>query len=637
MARKLTVWRAYKTNRSDPKLKERYKQLTADCKNAVRKHEIYKERKVIESNNLGAFYNHVNKRLTSRSSVGTLLTPDGVAAETDVDKAELLNDYFSSVCTTDDGNQPEFATLASDDGISHVSFDAARLIAATRRIKTKCATSSGPDGYPVMLLRNTIGVLAQPLAQMYTSFMSVGKLPTSWKSAIVTPIYKKGPSSDPGNYRPVSQTSVFCKLMERVIVSDVTAYMSENGFITKEQHGFLRAKSTETNLLETLSDWTVAIDNKQTQTVVYVDFSKAFDTVSHAKLLIKLKGYGISGDLLNIITDFLAGRSQRTRVGQHLSSSKYLSSSIVQGSCLGPLLFLIFINDIAKIFDTTVTPKLYADDLKIYTSIESNVDNNRLQQNVDRLTQWAKTWQLTISIKKCQTMHISRKRDKILWTTTFNIESSPLPNCDIVRDLGVEVDSNLSFSQHISHIVSKALSRSYLLSRSFTSRDTSTLVKAFKIYVRPIVEYCSTVWSPHLAKDIDLLESVQRRFTKHLPGLRKTSYPERLKRTGLERLDVRRLRYDLIMTYKILFGIIRVDSAQFLSLSHNTNNRGHEYKLYTNVVATDARNCFFSNRVVPVWNDMPDSVDYSSLAKYKKSIRNIDLTKYCKHLQYECH
>jgi hypothetical protein len=179
--------------------------------------------------------------------------------------------------------------------------------------------------------------------------------------------------------------------------------------------------------LVTLSDWTVAIDNKQTQTVVYVDFSKAFDTVSHAKLLIKLKGYGISGDLLNIITDFFAGRSQRTRVGQHLSSSKYLSSSIVQGSCLGPLLFLIFINDIAKIFDTTVTPKLYADDLKIYTSIESNVDNNRLQQNVDRITQWAKTWQLTISIKKCQTMHISRKRDKILWTTTLNIESSPLP------------------------------------------------------------------------------------------------------------------------------------------------------------------------------------------------------------------
>jgi hypothetical protein len=234
-------------------------------------------------------------------------------------------------------------------------------------------------------------------------------------------------------------------------------------------------------------------------------------------------------------------------------------------------------------------------------------------------------------------MHISRKRDKILWTTAFNIDSSLLPNCDIVRDLGVEVDSGLNFSMHINHIVSKALTRSYLLSRSFTSRDTATLVKAFKVYVRPIVEYCSVVWSPHHAKDINLLESVQRRFTKHLPGLRNTSYPERLKRTGLERLDVRRLRYDLMMTYKILFGIIRVDSTQFFTLSHNTSNRGHDYKLYTNAVATDARKFFFCNRVVPVWNDMPDSVDYSSLGKYKKSICDIDLTKYCKNLKYDCH
>ena len=173
--------------------------------------------------------------------------------------------------------------------------------------------------------------------------------------------------------------------------------------------------------------------------------------------------------------------------------------------------------------------------------------------------------------------------------TTFNVDSIPLPNCEIVRDLGVEVDSELNFSRHINHIVGKALTRSYLLSRSFTSRDTPTLVRAFKVYVRPIVEYCSAVWSPHAAKDIDLLESVQRKFTKRLPGLRKMSYPDRLKHTNLERLDVRRLRYDLVMAYKILFGLVRVDSAQFFILSHNTNNRGHDYKLYIHAVTTDAR------------------------------------------------
>ena len=166
----------------------------------------------------------------------------------------------------------------------------------------------------------------------------------------------------------------------------------------------------------------------------------------------------------------------------------------------------------------------------------------------------------------------------------------------------------------------------------------TTLVRAFKVYVRPIVEYCSAIWSPHLAKDIDMLESVQRRFTKYLPGLRKTSYTDRLKRTNLERLDVRRLRYDLVMAYKILFGnSAGMDSTQFFTLSHNTNNRGHNYKLYTSAVATDTRKYLFSNILVPVWNEMPDSVVYSSLKKYRQSVRTIDLTKYCKKLQYDSH
>lgn len=170
----------------------------------------------------------------------------------------------------DDGQNPHFIPIiaADDKGINSIAFDEARLLAATRRIKTKCQMSSGPDGYPIILLKNTITSLAGPLAQMFTSFMSVGKIPSSWKSANVTPIYKKGPSSDPANYRPISQTSIFCKLMERVIVADITSYMMEKGFISHYQHGFLRGRSTTTNLLESLSDWTVAIENKSPQSVI---------------------------------------------------------------------------------------------------------------------------------------------------------------------------------------------------------------------------------------------------------------------------------------------------------------------------------------------------------------------------------
>jgi len=629
-SRKLAVWRALKANPDDPKLKEKYSKLTADCRYAIKQYEVYKENKVINSNNVGDFYKHVNKNLSSRSKIGNLKTPLGETVETDAEKANVLNNYFSSVCTQDDGNIPAFTTSVTDkDGISNVDFDAAKLIAAVRRIKTKRPTSCGPDGYPVVLLRNTIGSLSQPLSHMFNSFISVGKIPDSWKTAHVTPIYKKGPSSDPANYRPISQTSIYCKLLERVLVADVTAYMLRKGLISKHQHGFINKRSTATNLLESLSDWTFTIDNKLTETVIYVDFHKAFDTVSRSKLKIKMEGYGIRGELLNLIMDFLSNRMQRTRVGNCLSDVTSLTSGVVQGSCIGPLLFLIFINDLSDIFDPQITPKLYADDLKLYTSITSNYNSDSLQQNLDRLEAWANTWQLIISIRKCQTLTLNG-RQQATNPTTFNIGSSALDNVNNVLDLGVTVSSDLKFSTHVTHIVRKALTRSNLLHRCFISRDTATLVKAFKVYVRPIVEYCSPVWSPHLIKDIELVESVQRKFTKRLPGLWDSSYADRLKAVGLERLDVRRLQLDLIMTYKIMFGLTYLNFNQFFQFTPNQNTRGHAYKLFVPSASLDARKYFFSNRIVRVWNELSsNTTDFRSLHAFRTSIFRTDFTKYC--------
>lgn len=162
-----------------------------------------------------------------------------------------------------------------------------------------------------------------------------------------------------------------------------------------------------------------------------------------------------------------------------------------------------------------------------------------------------------------------------------------------MSDLGVSVDGELKFSAHINQMTRKAHTRSKLLMKTFVSRDTSMLVKAFKVYVRPILEYASTVWSPHLVQDIESIESVQRRFTKRLPGQWNVPYTERLKAVGLERLDVRRLQQDLIMTYKILFGLTCLDRSQFFNLSPHTSTRGHDYKLFMPNVASDTRKYFF--------------------------------------------
>ena len=209
---------------------------------------------------------------------------------------------------------------------------------------------------------------------------------------------------------------------------------------------------------------------------------------------------------------------------------------MVQGSCLGPLLFLIYINDLTQIFNSTATPKLYADDLKLYATLTCNNDEIAFRKNLEMLSNWSKTWQLPISINKCQHLTIGRRRSKT--TTAFSLDGTVLPAPTLVNDLGILIDSGLTFSAHIDKITSKAYQRSYLIRKCFRSRDTNILLKAFKTYVRPLVEGNSAVWSPHMIKDIRKVESVQRRFTKNLPGLYNVPYLERIRKLKLERLDI---------------------------------------------------------------------------------------------------
>ena len=314
------------------------------------------------------------------------------------------------------------------------------------------------------------------------------------------------------------------------------AYLRQHNAITEQQHGFLSGRSTTTNLLESINDWTIAIKNKQSVIVAYIDYSKAFDTVSHTKLLSKLTAYGISGRLLSWIAGFLSNRTQQTRVGSTLSNVASLVSGVVQGSVIGPLLFLLFINDVVDLFtDNRCACKLYADDLKIYTNIELSDGVSVLQSKLDELNKWSEQWQLSISHKKTNIMLMS------LHNTTSNdmqfyIGDNAVHMVGEVKDLGVTLDNRLRFATHINQIVARAYVRTNLLFKCFTSRDTATLVRAFIVYVRPLLEYASCVWSPYHITAIKQIESVQRKFTKKLPGLKDLSYSDRLVRSGTERL-----------------------------------------------------------------------------------------------------
>ena len=333
------------------------------------------------------------------------------------------------------------------------------------------------------------------------------------------------------------------------------------------------------------------------------------------------------------IENFLTDRTQVTRVGQFVSDSATISSGVIQGSCLGPILFLLYINDVTSVIGTRVKCKLYADDVKLYSAIESDDDQFNLQQALNRLKQWSDAWQLNISSSKCAVLNIGNKpmlqEIDLASDATYSLGTDRLPVTEVVKDLGVFTDGLLKYQTHISHICSNARRRIGLLFKCFQTRDIQILLKAYITYIRPILEYASCVWSPSQAGLIDAVESVQRRFTKLLPGMFEVNYCDRLIQLGLDSLETRRLRFDLIMAYKIIFGLCDTGASELFTLRTESKTRGHEYKLIVENCEINVRKNFFAQRVVKVWNSLPaETISFDSLSQFKQSLLKIDLKLY---------
>ena len=504
------------------------------------------------------------------------------------------------------------------------------LDVSTAISRLKCNLSSGPDGFPPIMFKRLVSCLTVPLCVAFKQLLSVAMVPDGMEDGSNYsnyPVFKKGEAGSVSNYRPISLTCVPSKILERILANKILQYLTEQNILHPAQHGFVKGRSTCSNLLESLNDWTVCSQSGQQCTIVYIDFGKAFDTVSHKKLFSRLHSYGIRGNVLLWLQNFFTSRTQRTKVGDLFSEARDLISGIVQGSGLGPVMFVIFINELIELLDCfNVKVKLFADDVKLYVKATDYKDIDTLQQAINKLTEWAKLWQLTISIDKCNVLNVG----KVNVPSLLNIEGHLLPSVTACRDLGLLVSQNLSPSAHINEIVVKAHHRANIIHRCFTSRNIGRLVRAYTVYVRPLIEHDSILWSPLLKQDIEKVERVQRCFTKRLPGFNDLSYEDRLRRLDLSSLELRRLHTDLTWCYKILFNRVNINSIDFFQLSP-TVTKGHAYKLYKSYNSSSIRKSFFSERVVNVWNFLPaDTVDFSSLTAFKRTVKLTDLSMFLK-------
>ena len=583
-----------------------------------------RESEVINSGNLRAFFNFANAKLKgTNKDVGPIKRDDGTLTVDDNEKAQLFNAYFASVFTKDDGRLPVFTRrVEAGEGIYNVLFPPELVAKKLQQLPNKF--SRAPDGIPAYYLKQVAPVIAVPLSRLFELSMESGRLPGIWKDAIVVPVFKKGVSCQRANYRPVSLTCICCKVMESIISDSFLVYLRRNNLITDEQFGFLSRRSVGLQLLSALGDWVGALDAKKRVDVMYIDFAKAFDSVSHPKLLAKLQSYGVGYELYNWLANFLTPRRQRVVVNNCFSDYVEVVSGVPQGSVLGPLLFLLYVNDLPDIFRTKGSVcKLFADDAKAYQVIETAADSERFSESLADFCDWSEEWQLNIALQKCSVLSLGRKVEGM--DAKCELNGSVIQSVDMVRDLGILVDDNLSFSAHCSDVASRAHARVAMIFRAFQASDMSVLLRAYTTYVRPLLEFETFVWSPHYVKDITSLEKVQGTFTRRL--YHRCSFPHvadvvRLSELRLEPLEKRRHRNDLIMCFKILRGLVDLDSASLFQLRSDSCTRGNALKLRHAKFRLDTAKYFFSNRVFQAWNALPNDVVLSPNVECFK--RNLD-------------
>ena len=394
------------------------------------------------------FWKCVKQKTKSKSSIGNLLKTDGTSTETDTcsEKADELNNFFASVFTRENlSNIPTVQDLNFDKPLETIDININQVEKLLHVLNT--TKSMGPDNMHPFLLQKLSKTLCYPLTIIFQKSVSTGKISKEWKYAKVTPLFKKGNKSVTGNYRPVSLTTVVCKCLERIIRTQIMEHLTRNKLLSDCQCGFRSGRSCVLQPLDVLEDWSLYVEENKSWDTAYLDLAKAFDKVSHHRLLRKVSANGIKGHLLDWIESFLTGRQQYVTVKGRSSEWKDVLSGVPQGSVLGPLLFLLYVNDFPNIIKSIL--KLFADDAKIYQTTDKC---DILQSDLHDGSSWGDQWELKFHVDKCGVMHYGRTNEK----HSYKMNSQTLKAVSEEKDLGIIFQDDLKFTKHISTKVQKA-------------------------------------------------------------------------------------------------------------------------------------------------------------------------------------
>ena len=597
---------------------------------------LEKDRKTFErrlareiKTNIKAFWKYVNSFKKNSPKIPELKNKDNTFSKTDKEKADTLNTQFQSVFSVEDlNNLPSLKKQKISRVLSEINITEEMVLKKLNNLRTD--KSCGADNIHPYILKNLAKSLVKPLTLIYNISMQSGELPYLWKNALVTPLYKKGARNLPENYRPISLTSIPCKILESIIIDFIIDHLEANNLKNPDQHGFTKKRSTDTNLLQAINIWSDALSHGIPIDVVYLDYEKAFDKVPHGRLALQLENFGITSQPLTWIKSFLNNRTQQVTINGVLSEPAAVTSGVPQGSVLGPALFLIYISDVTSHVENFIS--LFADDSKLFCKvIDQNLSTESLQRDITALSDWSDRMLMKFNVGKCHVLHLGSKNPQKDYYMP-NAKKLTYPTLEVVdkeKDLGVYIDNKLNFYHHMEAKLKKANQMLGIVKRTFKYMEPKTFSLLYKTIIRPHLEYASITWSPTTKQYQDKLEKLQRRATRIVPSISHLSYSERLKQLKLPTLAYRRLRTGLIFLYKASHDLVDVDlnthcgtclTSNALTPSLSRNTRGHSLKLQIQH-HTGARQKFFTTHTIPIWNKLNENtVNAPSLNSFKNQL-----------------
>ena len=520
--------------------------------------------------------------------------------------SEILNTQFKSVFTKKTSSkilELPGVTFPSIKDLKITEFGVFKLLD-----KIDVSKASGPDCIPGRILQNLARELAPVLHFIFEQSLNTGDLPAEWTLANVAPIFKKGSKLQVVNYRPVSLTCISCKLFEHIVCKHILGHLEleDHEILTDLQHGFRSGRSCETQLITTFHDIASAYNKKGSQIdIAVLDFSKAFDTVPHDGLLSKLKHYGIDDKIWLWISNFLKQRKQRVVVDGIQSDLVTVDSGVPQGTVLGPILFLLHINDLPSVISSKV--RLFADDCLVYREIKNRQDQIALQKDLNLLENWGSKWGMRFNAAKCNIMRMSRKQTPI--STQYELSGQVLEEVKDAKYLGVTVSDDLEWTKHINAITTKANSKLSFLRRNLKGCPEKLRETAYFALVRSFLEYSATVWHPHQKYNSDNLEMVQRRAARFVKGRygMYESVTQMLEELTWVPLSKRRENARLILFYKIIKNLAMVPHS-CLEKADGRTRKKHNLKFRHIGYNVDPYGQSFFPKCISAWNGLAQEI-----------------------------